>query len=41
MKSMADTMQVGLRCQLENGARGEIRFIGKVLELGFGYFIGI
>jgi tubulin-folding cofactor B len=34
-------MQVGQRCQLENGARGEIRFIGRALEVGYGYFIGI
>lgn len=32
---------MGQRCQLENGARGEVRFIGKVPEFGFGYFVGV
>jgi tubulin-folding cofactor B len=41
LKTLAETMQVGQRCQLENGARGEIRFIGRALEVGYGYFIGI
>lgn len=26
---------------MENGARGQIRFIGKVPEIGVGYFVGI
>lgn len=34
-------MQVGQRCQLENGARGLIKYIGQIVDLGFGYFIGI
>ena len=38
---MAMTIIVGQRCQLENGARGEVRYVGKVPELGFGYFVGI
>ena len=38
---MTETMNVGQRCQLENGARGEIRFIGRALQVGFGYFVGI
>jgi tubulin-folding cofactor B len=41
LHSVANTLSVGMRCQLENGARGEIRFIGKVGELGFGWFVGI
>ena len=41
MANLANTVIVGQRCQLENGARGEVRFVGKVPELGFGYFIGI
>lgn len=39
--SVANTIIVGERCQLENGARGEIRFVGKVPDLGYGYFVGI
>lgn len=38
---MASLVVVGQRCQLENGARGEVRFVGKVAELGFGYFVGV
>ena len=41
LKTLAETMQVGQRCQLENGSRGEIRFIGRALEVGYGYFIGV
>ena len=38
---MANTIIVGERCQLENGARGEIRFVGKVQELGYGFYVGL
>ena len=41
MGSVASTLSVGMRCQLENGARGEIRYVGKVTEIGFGYFVGV
>ncbi len=41
MKSIADTLQVGQRCQLENGARGQIKYIGQIPELGYGYFVGV
>ena len=34
-------MVVSSRCQLENGARGEVKYVGKVPDLGFGYFVGI
>lgn len=38
---MASLIIVGQRCQLENGARGEVRYVGKAPELGFGYFVGV
>ena len=41
LKTLAETMHVGQRCQLENGARGEIRYVGRAIEVGYGYFIGI
>ena len=41
MGSVASTLAVGMRCQLENGARGEIRFVGKAMEIGYGYFVGV
>lgn len=31
LKTLALTMKVGDRCQLENGSRGEIRYVGKAL----------
>ena len=31
LKNLALTMEVGMRCQLENGSRGEIRYIGKAI----------
>ena len=41
LKSLAFTMKIGDRCQLDNGARGTVRYIGKVIQYGCGYFIGI
>ena len=41
LHNMANMISVGQRCQLENGARGEVRFVGKCPELGFGYFVGV
>ena len=41
MGSVAATLAVGMRCQLENGARGEIRYVGKAMEIGYGYFVGV
>jgi len=38
---MTWNLSVGMRCETENGARGEIRFIGKVPEMGLGYFVGV
>ena len=29
------------RCKLNNGARGEVAFVGKCVDLGAGYFIGV
>ena len=34
-------MEVGMRCQLENGSRGEVRYVGKAIDIGYGYFIGV
>lgn len=41
LKNLALTMEVGMRCQLENGSRGEVRYVGKAIDIGYGYFIGV
>jgi tubulin-specific chaperone B len=32
---------VGSRCKLASGARGEVRFVGKITDLGNGYYVGV
>ncbi len=42
MKEQADKIQVGNRCKvLENGHRGEVKYVGKVNNMGLGFFVGI
>jgi tubulin-folding cofactor B len=41
LSELASTIQVGTRCKLESGARGEICYVGKVVDLGNGYFVGV
>ena len=45
-KEVADTYQIGNRCQMiadakDDRYRGEIRYIGRIPDLGEGYYIGI
>lgn len=41
-KEEADLISVGSRCEVVLGARrGEVKFVGKVAELGAGFWIGI
>ena len=41
-KDLADTIKIGDRCQLvEEQHRGEVAYVGKVSDLGLGFFIGI
>lgn len=45
-KDIADTYKLGDRCELiyeqkDERHRGEIRYIGRVPDLGLGYYIGI
>ena len=38
----AKTINVGQRCLLGNGTRrGEVKYVGKVADYGYGYFIGV
>lgn len=38
---MAATIKVGDRCKLASGARGEVKYVGKIMDLGVGYFVGV
>lgn len=41
MQELANTIKLPTRCKTEVGARGEICFVGKVPDLGAGYFVGV
>ncbi len=41
MGELASSISVGSRCKLANGARGEVRFVGKIMDMGQGYFVGV
>jgi len=42
MKEEADKFQLGARCKIkESGARGCIKYIGTVVELAEGWWIGV
>ena len=38
---MASSISIGSRCKLGSGARGEIRFVGKIMDLGQGFYVGV
>ena len=38
---LASTIVVGSRCKLTTGARGEVCYVGKIMDLGHGYFVGV
>ena len=38
---MAGSISVGSRCKMNNNARGEIKFVGKIMDLGNGFYVGI
>ena len=41
MGELASSILVGARCRLESGDRGEVSFVGKVVDLGAGWFVGV
>lgn len=43
LKEIAETISIGDRCKLvaNSSARGEVKFIGKIMDLGIGYFVGV
>jgi len=38
---LASTIPNGSRCKLNTGARGEVKYVGKIMDLGHGYFVGV
>lgn len=43
LKEVADGIKIGDRCKLlsNSAARGEVKYVGKIMDLGVGYFVGI
>lgn len=41
MGELASTIVVGSRCKLTTGARGEVCYVGKIMDLGHGFFVGV
>lgn len=41
MGELAGGIPIGSRCKLSSGARGEVRYVGKIMDLGHGYFVGV
>lgn len=42
MKNLAECVQENTRCKLlSNGARGTVKYVGKVPGMGSGYYVGI
>lgn len=41
-KEIADTYKVGDRCVvLESNERGSVEYVGKIPDLGLGYYVGV
>lgn len=41
MSELASTISVGSRCKIQIGARGSVSYVGKVVDLGSGYYVGV
>ena len=41
MCELASTISVGSRCKIESGARGQVAFVGRVVDLGAGFYVGV
>jgi len=41
LAELASSIAISARCKLSNGARGEIKYVGKIMDLGHGYWIGV
>jgi tubulin-folding cofactor B len=41
MKEIADGIKLGSRAKMENGSRGVVKYVGKIMDKGIGYWIGV
>jgi tubulin-folding cofactor B len=41
MSELASTISIGSRCKVESGARGKVAFVGRVVDLGAGFYVGV
>lgn len=41
MGELASTIQLESRCKLTTGARGCVKYVGKIMDLGHGFFVGV
>jgi tubulin-folding cofactor B len=41
LKELSSTISVGSRCKLANGSRGRVEYVGKIMDLGQGYYVGV
>jgi hypothetical protein len=41
LRKEAEDIDAGAKCVTEDGQTGIIKFVGKVLHMGHGYFVGI
>lgn len=41
MAELASTVSIGSRCKVDSGARGTVAFVGRVVDLGPGFYVGV
>ena len=41
MAELASSISTGSRCKIANGSRGGVKFVGKIMDLGQGYYVGV
>jgi hypothetical protein len=41
LQELASSISVGSRCKLATGARGFVKYVGKIMDLGQGYYVGV
>ncbi len=41
MSELAATVPLGARCKVDSGARGTVAFVGRVVDIGPGFFVGV
>jgi tubulin-specific chaperone B len=41
MAELATTVHLGARCKVDSGARGTVAFVGRVVDIAPGFFVGV